>query len=143
MRLILSWINTKTLLFALSGGLQYLFDIGIFSLATLLGVNVQLANISSRFLAAGFGFGFNGWIVFGHLKTSDKRQVLYSGAKFCALLGVMTLLSTVLITLGIYCFGQSTKSILTIKIVIELLLGFLSFLAQQQLIFRKKSVSNY
>ena len=138
MRHLFAKLDRKLFLFLLSGGIQYCLDLAIFSLATFLELNPQIANITSRCLAASFGFGFNGWVVFEHFPAASKLQVVHSGFKFFTLLACLTLISTLLMTLGIYCFGKERQTLILLKISIELLLAITSFIVQRYLVFGKK-----
>ena len=123
----------KLISFFICGVIQFGLDTAIFTGLTWLGVSVAVANILSRGSGACVGYYINGRFTFQ--KKMDRHVFL----KFVLYWGGMTLLSTALIYLFEHLLADysSVKLMALTKIVVEILLFFLSFLIAKIWVYKK------
>lgn len=132
-------VSRQLLLFVLIGGFQFALDTLLLWLLLELGVSVELANISSRAIAALSGLYLNRRHTFGVAGQSTAVS-LRLHARFWIFWGCMTAISTVLLKVVPALFfaaqtGNATYLVLT-KVGVEIFLFFLSFFISRQLVFR-------
>lgn len=127
--------HQEKLLFLLSGGFQYLLDIGLFALLVFLFGNSMHINIASRCGAGITGFYINGYVVFKSLKGKSLQQVAMAALKFLLLLGFMTLVSSALLS---FFVNLPSLHFIFAKGVIEIILAILSFFIQKYVVYGKR-----
>ena len=125
--------NKYLFLFIISGGIQYLIDIGIFALLLSFGFDYKIANILARSLTGISGFFLNGYLTFQTLQTSTRLAVCIAFIKFLVLLVFQTLLSTFIISVASGLFEQGSGSLVVIKCVTEVIIAIVSFFLQRKI----------
>lgn len=123
----------KLISFFICGVIQFGIDTAIFTGLTGLGIGVAVANILSRGSAACVGYYINGKFTFQ--KKMDKTVFL----RFSLYWGGMTILSTVLIYLfeHLLLLNASIKLMALIKVAVEIILFFASFLIAKIWVYKK------
>ncbi len=113
------------------GSIQWLLDWGVMVLLSHFGLHIGLANILGRVSGATLGFWLNGKVTFtGTEHGLGRKQLL----RFLAMWLVFTLLSTVSIEAIDDVLGR--KWAWLAKPVVEVVLGFLSFLGSRHWVYR-------
>lgn len=125
--------NKYLFLFIISGGIQYLIDIGIFALLLSFGFDYKVANILARSLTGISGFFLNGYFTFKTLQTSTRSAICIAFMKFLVLLGFQTLLSTFIISVASGLFEQGSGSLVAIKCGTEVIIAIASFFLQKKI----------
>lgn len=124
--------HREKLLFIVSGGVQYLLDIGLFALLVLIAGNNMNINIVSRCGAGAIGFYINGFVVFKSLKDKSFQLVIKAAIKFLLLLGFMTIVSSVLLS---FFINLPPSHFIFAKGIIEIGLAIVSFFTQKYLVY--------
>lgn len=125
--------NKDKYLFVISGGVQYLLDMFIFSILVLVFGNNITFNWVSRISTGIVGFYLNGYFVFGTLKEQGFSRYAIAFFKFALLLFFMTIISSGL--LGLFIQKTGMYFVLA-KAVIEIILSTLSFVIQKYLVYQ-------
>ncbi|MGB3394199.1 MAG: GtrA family protein [Stenotrophomonas sp.] len=119
----------RIVLFLAVGGLQFVFDAGLFILLTHWGMAPSWTNLLTRFSAALLGFLLNGKLTFGQPRLT-RRQL----SKYLLLWVLLTLLSTgAVITIGQVA---GIRAAWGMKILVEIPLAVLSFVLMRRWVFR-------
>lgn len=124
--------HQEKLLFLVSGGVQYLIDISLFTLLVFIFGNHLSINTVSRCGAGIAGFFINGFVVFKSLKGKSLRQLASAALKFLILLSVMTLLSSAILS---FFVNLSPLCFIFAKAVIEIILAVVSFFIQKFIVY--------
>lgn len=122
----------EKLLFIVSGGIQYLLDIGLFALLVSIVGNNMSINIVSRCGAGVMGFYINGFVVFKSLKDKSFQLVAIAALKFLLLLGLMTIISSVLLS---FFINLPSSNFILAKGIIEIGLAIVSFFIQKYVVY--------
>lgn len=120
----------RLMLFLLFGGVQFCLDAGLFMLMSYLGLSAIIANVLARFLAACTGFLLNGKMTFGREKL-DRVQF----ARYVICWVALTCVSTLLIAMVASTAGL--RWAWAAKILVEVVLAFVSFLMMRNWVFAK------
>lgn len=124
---------SRQLVFYLAFGVfQLCVDWLIFLSLTHFGVDIRIANPTSRLIAALVGYLLNGLFTF---RTSAAPQIRgRTLAKYLALWVLLTCLSTLLILLGHKLIGDSALPY--VKFVVEAFLALVSFTLMKLWVYR-------
>lgn len=114
------------------GGAQFVLDVTLFVIFSFFGVNLVIANVASRFLAAVLGYFLNRRYTFGGMRagTSERKTVL----RYWFFWGCMTLVSTHLIKILLSCCSHYGLSF-SVKIPIELALCVVGYIVSKLWVF--------
>jgi putative flippase GtrA len=124
---------SRQLIFYLAFGVfQLCLDWLIFISLTHLGVDIRIANPTSRFIVALAGYLLNGLFTF---RTSSTPQIRGKTLiKYLALWALLTCLSTLLILLGHRLSGDSALPY--VKFIVEAFLALVSFTLMKLWVYR-------
>lgn len=120
-------------LFGVVGVTQLVADTLIFYLLLKLSLTPWIANSLSRFLALTLGFALNGAITFrqpDNTTSTSKKSFVRLLILWC----VLTLVSSGLVTLASH--HVSDHRLLAAKLLVELVLAFVSFLISKTWVYR-------
>jgi len=126
-------IRRQGFLFLIVGGAQLVLDWLFFVALTAFGLPVAIANVSSRIVAASFGFWLNGRLTFAGPegpRLGGARLVRYALTWL-----TMTVLSTLLVTWTAHAFDL--RHAWLAKPCVEAVLAGLSFILQRHWVYRK------
>ena len=116
--------------FGVSSFLSFLIDYSLFALFSYFINQITICNVFARIISASFNFIINRKYVF----KSDKK--LYrSIVSYIVLAFGILVLNTLLLNILVY---QLSIHKLLAKILVEILLFFISFIIQQRIVFKKK-----
>lgn len=118
--------------FLLVGCLLILADWLTFVAMTAAGLSAAPANVLARVVGALLGFWLNGWVTFGD--PGSPRHGPRRFIRFAALWGILTVLSTLLITL--LANYLSLRVAWLAKPIVEACMAILSFVASRQWVYR-------
>lgn len=124
----------NVILFFFIGITQLALDTVIYSLLTRLGVDIIIANFSSRALAAIAGYLLNGKLTF---KSSLSTSVFI---KFCVYWFFMTAMSSLLLVLSRKTIAEVIPNSyvdFSSKIIVEFILFFISYLIAKVWVYKK------
>ncbi|WP_455864902.1 GtrA family protein [Pantoea agglomerans] len=124
----------NVILFFFIGITQLALDTVIYSLLTRLGVDIVIANFSSRALAAITGYLLNGKLTF---KSSLSTSVFI---KFCVYWLFMTAMSSLLLVLSRKTIAEVIPNSyvdFSSKIIVEFILFFISYLIAKVWVYKK------
>lgn len=115
--------------------MQFAVDSLIYTALSTVGVSIVLANILSRGSAALLGYYINGKYTFNK-KASSKTFI-----RFCIYWVFMTVLSTSLLwgVKEIYSGVENTIFTFVSKVLVELLLFFISFILAKKMVFTNEN----
>jgi putative flippase GtrA len=121
----------KVGLFFLFGILQFAVDSSIYTILSAVGLNLVLANIISRGSAALLGYFINGRYTF------NKDPSASTFFKFCIYWLIMTALSSSILWAATEIYRGMENVVFTFvsKILVELLLFFISFILAKKMVF--------
>ena len=126
-----SWrIYRDILKFSCSSLLSFCVDYLFYSIFALISNSVVFSNIAARVISSCFNFSLNKKFVF-----KNKESIAKTAAKYFILAGCILAANTVLLEL---CVKYLIHNKYISKIIIEVLLFFISWAAQKSFVFRKK-----
>jgi len=125
----------KVGLFFLFGILQFAVDSLIYTTLSAVGVGIILANVLSRGSAALLGYFINGKYTF------NKKASSGTFFKFCIYWLFMTILSSSLLWVAkeIYSGVENVTFTFVSKVLVELLLFFISFILAKKMVFNNEN----
>ena len=132
-------VSRQLLLFLLIGGFQFALDTMLLWFLLEMGAPIEVANISSRAIAAVSGLYLNRQHTF-RVAGQSRAVSLRLHARFWVFWGCMTAISTLLLKAVPALFfaeqaGNAMYLVMT-KVGVEVFLYFLSFFISRQLVFR-------
>lgn len=125
----------KVGLFFLFGILQFAVDSVIYTVLSTVGINIILANLLSRGSAALLGYFVNGKYTF------NKKPSSGTFIKFCIYWLFMTALSSFFLWVSkeIYSGEENVSVTFISKVLVELLLFFISFILAKKMVFTNEN----
>lgn len=124
-------------LFFLFGILQFAVDSLVYTILSTVGLNIVLANFLSRGSAALLGYFINGKYTF------NKKPSSGTFIKFCIYWAFMTALSSCLLWIvkEIYSGVENVSFTFVSKVLVELILFFISFILAKKMVFTNEKNS--
>lgn len=126
-----SWRIYKDILkFSCSSLLSFCVDYILYSIFAMISGSVVFSNICARVISSCFNFSMNKKFVF-----KNKESIAKTAAKYFLLAGCILAANTILLEL---CVRYLIHNKYISKILIEVLLFFISWAAQKSFVFRKR-----